>query len=64
MMTDQCGICKHAEGALTCAAFPDGIPADILTGEFDHTEKHPDQDNDIVFEEYTDITGGKNENPD
>ncbi len=50
MMTDQCNICKHYTGALECEAFPKGIPGDILTGEFDHTEKHPDQDNDIVFE--------------
>ena len=32
-----------------CRAFPNGIPEDILTGEFDHTKKHPKQDNDIVF---------------
>jgi len=34
----------------TCKAFQDGIPQDILTGEFDHTKKHPAQDNDILFE--------------
>lgn len=33
-----------------CNAFPDKIPDDILTGEFDHTVKHPLQMNDIVFE--------------
>ena len=33
-----------------CEAFPDGIPDNILIGEFDHTKKHPDQDNNILFE--------------
>jgi len=50
MMTEQCNICKHYGIALTCEAFPSGIPADILTGEFDHTQIHPDQENNIVFE--------------
>lgn len=34
----------------TCKAFPNGISFDITSGEFDHTVKHPDQKNDIVFE--------------
>lgn len=33
-----------------CEAFPSGIPEDILTGELNHTTKHPDQKNNIVFE--------------
>lgn len=47
-----CGNCKHLylNGKRRCKAFPKGIPRDILDGEFDHTEKYPDQDNDIVFE--------------
>ncbi len=34
----QCMKCKHYEGALTCKAFPDGIPPAILRGEDDHTK--------------------------
>lgn len=41
MMPQQCATCKHANVDLTCTAFPDGIPAEILTGEFDHTEEYP-----------------------
>ena len=50
MITDQCDICKNYQGLLTCEAFPDGIPEDILQGDFDHTKKYPNQDNDIIFE--------------
>jgi len=35
---------------MKCKAFPDGIPKDILTGDFDHTRKHPDQSNDLLFQ--------------
>ncbi|MBL7086448.1 MAG: cytoplasmic protein [Candidatus Cloacimonetes bacterium] len=47
----QCPVCKHYTADLKCKAFPDEIPEEILIGEFDHTKKHPEQDNDIVFEE-------------
>jgi hypothetical protein len=49
-ITTQCPICKYHKFSLTCKAFPKGIPSKILTGEFDHTKKHPDQKNNIVFE--------------
>lgn len=45
-----CLKCKHFGDLLTCDAFPKGIPDDIVSGENDHTEKHPDQKNNIVFE--------------
>ena len=47
----QCNNClnNNNDKYVTCKAFPEGIPEDILTGEFDHTKKHPEQDNDIVF---------------
>ena len=50
-MTSQCGICKYAKGGLTCAAYPRGIPEEILTGEVDHTEPYKG-DHGIQFEEY------------
>lgn len=53
--------CKHYLGIIQpdgselternfCTAFPDGIPDEIAYGDDLHTEIHPDQDNDIVFE--------------
>ncbi len=51
----QCTDCKHLdrerEKGFVCAAFPQGVPFDIITNTFQHTKKHPDQDNDILFEE-------------
>ena len=49
-MPIQCTRCKQYKGELKCNAFVDKIPEEILTGEFDHTKKYPEQDNDIVFE--------------
>lgn len=37
-------------GADECDAFPDGIPMDILTGEFIHTKPYPTGDKGIQFE--------------
>ena len=34
-----------------CKAFPEGIPEDILSDEFEHIKKHPKQKNDILFEQ-------------
>jgi len=51
MMTNQCKQCLHLRTStenLTCDAFPDGIPIDILTGQFDHNKKH-ENDNGIRF---------------
>ena len=50
-----CASCEFLflNGKKNCKAFPDGIPKDILTGEFDHRKKHPDQKNDILFEPIT-----------
>jgi len=49
-ISNQCNECKHYQMFQECDAFPNGIPDDIFTGEFDHIEKHPSQKNDIVFE--------------
>lgn len=52
--SDQCILCKHYHlGDLTCDAFPDGIPAQIITGEIDHASPYPG-DNGIRFEPWTD----------
>lgn len=48
-----CIMCKHffLSGLdQQCKAFPCGIPMDIWMGKNPHTERHPDQTNDVVFE--------------
>ena len=46
-----CFRCRHFRpGIGGCAAFPDDIPDEITSGENEHSEPLPDQDNDIVFE--------------
>ena len=51
MESAQCFNCEHlfsdAE-VLRCLAFPSGIPAEIITGAFDHTKEYPG-DNGIRF---------------
>lgn len=50
----QCMKCKHTIHDVKlfpeCRAFPKGIPKIILSGENNHREPLPNQDNDIVFE--------------
>lgn len=46
-----CFGCKHfdiADGG--CAAFPEGIPDEITSGENSHSNPLPGQGNKIVFE--------------
>ena len=61
-----CDICKNYQGTKlfdvgkgieedfinVCLAFPDGegISEDILLGKHKHKTKHPDQNNNIIFE--------------
>jgi len=45
----QCQRCKHYQGASECAAYPDGIPAQIVQNTHDHREAYPG-DNGIQFE--------------
>lgn len=48
----QCASCVHKHpGRDRCEAFPEGIPQEILLNRFDHSEVHPDQDNQITYEE-------------
>jgi hypothetical protein len=44
-----CMACSRYRSGGTCAAFPSGIPEDILFGQFDHRQPHPG-DNGILFE--------------
>lgn len=44
-----CWTCKHYREDVSCAAFPNEIPADILTSEADHRKPYPG-DHGIRFE--------------
>ncbi len=49
-----CARCKHIDEPIdvigpTCDAFPTGMPMEIQTGQFRHTEPYPG-DNGIRFE--------------
>jgi hypothetical protein len=53
MLSDDvlyCQMCKHYYWNGTCAAFPDGIPREVLKGELEHDKPLPNQENEIVFE--------------
>ena len=46
----NCMLCKHlSEDGISCTAFPDTIPQDILANVFDHRKPFPG-DNGILFE--------------
>lgn len=46
----QCIMCKHFTSEHTCAAFPKGIPNDILYEMKTHNTIHPNQEGNITFE--------------
>ena len=46
----SCRKCKHLnEDGISCTAFPDVIPEDIISGVFDHRKTFPG-DHGILFE--------------
>ena len=46
----NCLLCKHLnKDGISCNAFPDAIPQDILANVFDHRKPWPG-DNGILFE--------------
>ena len=47
--SSQCMECKHYTGAHLCAAYPDGIPVVIMTGEVAHDKPYKN-DGGIQFE--------------
>ena len=51
MIDRSCPACKHFNDQKwgTCKAFPDGIPFEILSGEFKHDQPHKN-DGGIRFE--------------
>lgn len=51
MMTNQCVRCRRYRGELTCEAFPDGIPEEILVGLHDHTKPFGDEELLFVLDE-------------
>ena len=45
-----CNDCVHfVKGTLTCKAFPQRIPEDIMNGDNQHSTTHKEQKNNIVF---------------
>lgn len=47
-----CRFCRHKQnfiGEATCAAFPEGIPEEILSGKAMHKKPFPVQENDLVL---------------
>lgn len=47
----QCPTCQNYIVGGRCPAFEDDIPPDIMSGDFDHTQPHPEQvDDKILYE--------------
>ena len=48
--TSQCGKCKHLNFTeLSCAAFPEGIPGKLLSGDTRHDKPIEGQTGNTVF---------------
>lgn len=46
-----CGVCAFNRDGLTCTAFPNGIPSEILQGEVPHFEPYGDESITFSFSE-------------
>lgn len=44
-----CLACGHYQRG-RCAAYPDGIPLQIISGQIDHMVPRPGQAGDVIFE--------------
>ena len=49
--SEQCLTCIHYQFDKTCAAFPKGIPDEVITGEHDHKYAYKG-DNGIRWERF------------
>jgi len=49
VQSNQCNECKHYRGLIQCDAYPDRIPAAIVTGQVDHRKPYKG-DNGIRWE--------------
>jgi len=49
-ISPDCVICKHFRQGFKCAAYPEGIPDDILLLKRRHTKKLKDQKGSWIFE--------------
>ena len=50
MIPITCLNCKNYIDNLTCTAFADIIPTEILEGDNNHSKPLPEQENNIIFE--------------
>lgn len=60
----MCLSCKHVNQDMTCSAFPEGIPSEIVLGKHDHREPLEDPD-ELLYEPNPDVepTGLAREKP-
>lgn len=61
IFSSPCTKCKNRFESVTfvCAAFPEGIPDEILSGEDLHTKTRRGQKNDLIFERRENNLSGK-----
>src|SRR5438874_935529 len=58
----QCASCRHLSAGTMgtgCAAFPGGIPDEIILNQFDHRQRHPNDDGKTLFEARDGVTASQ-----